>query len=86
MDQFINLYNYYIPNYTFVFKENNLFKEDVRKYLENDEAIDSIDYLIELKNNMYNKDTNLLNSIQMVKHNIIMHYSIVPWYLKKKNI
>ncbi|XP_060856715.1 uncharacterized protein LOC132934432 [Metopolophium dirhodum] len=45
-------------------KENNLFKEDVRKYLENDEAIDSIDYLIELKNNMCSKDPNLLNFIQ----------------------
>ncbi|KAL4100931.1 hypothetical protein QTP88_020956 [Uroleucon formosanum] len=45
-------------------KENNLFKEDIRKYLENDEAIDSIDYLIELKNNMCNKDTNLLHFIQ----------------------
>ncbi|CAI6355173.1 unnamed protein product [Macrosiphum euphorbiae] len=44
-------------------KENKLFKEDIRKYLENDEAIDSIDYLIELKNNMCNNDTNLLHFI-----------------------
>lgn len=53
-------------NRTFVFKENNLFKEDIRKYLENDEAIDSIDYLIELKNNMCNNDTNLLHFIHTV--------------------
>ncbi|XP_015372760.1 PREDICTED: nuclease SbcCD subunit C-like isoform X2 [Diuraphis noxia] len=46
-------------------KENNLTKEDIRKYLENDEAIDSIDYLIELKNNMCNNDSNLLHFIQM---------------------
>uniref|UniRef100_A0A2S2PKF9 Kinesin-like protein n=1 Tax=Schizaphis graminum TaxID=13262 RepID=A0A2S2PKF9_SCHGA len=45
-------------------KENNVFKEDIRKYLENDEAINSIDYLIELKNNMYNNNINLLNFIQ----------------------
>ncbi|XP_022182622.1 autophagy-related protein 23-like [Myzus persicae] len=45
-------------------KENNLFKEDIRKYLENDEAIDSIDYLIELKNNVCNNDKNLLHFIQ----------------------
>ncbi|XP_022170360.1 uncharacterized protein LOC111033758 [Myzus persicae] len=45
-------------------KENNLFKEDIRKYLENDEAIDSIDYLIELKNKMCNNDANLLHFIQ----------------------
>ncbi|KAE9524146.1 hypothetical protein AGLY_015511 [Aphis glycines] len=45
-------------------KENNVFKEDIRKYLENDEAIDSVDYLIELKNNMCNNNSNLLNFIQ----------------------
>ncbi|XP_025194250.1 autophagy-related protein 23-like [Melanaphis sacchari] len=45
-------------------KENIVFKEDIRKYLENDEAIDSVDYLIELKNNMCNNNTNLLNFIQ----------------------
>jgi len=72
MDQFINLNNYYFPNCSFVFKENNLFKEDIRKYLENDEAIDSIDYLIELKNNMSNKDINLLNFIQTVINNVII--------------
>lgn len=43
-----------------------MFKEDIRKYLENDEAINSIDYLIELKNNMYNNNINLLNFIQTV--------------------
>ncbi|XP_050426423.1 kinesin-like protein costa [Adelges cooleyi] len=32
-------------------KENSLNKEEVRKYLENDETIDTVDYLIELKNN-----------------------------------
>jgi len=53
-------------DYTFVFKENNLFKEDIRKYLENNEAIDSIDYLIELKNNMCNNDTNVLHFIHTV--------------------
>jgi len=60
------LNNYYICNYTFILKENNLFKEDIRKYLENDEAIDSIDYLIELKNNMCKNDTNLLHFIHTV--------------------
>ncbi|KAL4126284.1 hypothetical protein QTP88_010507 [Uroleucon formosanum] len=49
------------PNYQ---KENNIFKEDIRKYLENNEAIDSIDYLIELKSNMCSYDTNLLHFIR----------------------
>lgn len=53
-------------NHTFVFKENNIFKEDIRKYLENNEAIDSIDYLIELKSNMCSYDTNLLHFIRTV--------------------
>jgi len=53
-------------------------KEDIRKYLENDEAIDSIDYLIELKN-MYNNDKNVLSYIQMVISNII-----TPEYIFKK--
>ncbi|VVC33108.1 Hypothetical protein CINCED_3A009059 [Cinara cedri] len=46
-------------------KEKNLSKEVIRKYFENDEAIDCIDYLIELKNNeVFNSDTNLLKYIQ----------------------
>jgi len=61
-----------ISNFTFVFKENNVFKEDIRKYLENDEVIGLVDYLIELKNNMCNKNSNLLNIIQTVIINIIM--------------
>ncbi|XP_025207227.1 uncharacterized protein LOC112603041 [Melanaphis sacchari] len=47
-------------------KEDSLSKEDIRKYLENDEAIDTIDFLTELKNNeMSNNQTNLLKYIQM---------------------
>ncbi|XP_015376557.1 PREDICTED: uncharacterized protein LOC107170866 [Diuraphis noxia] len=45
-------------------KDNDLFKDDVRRYLENDEAIDSIDYLIELKNNICNNDVNSLHFIK----------------------
>lgn len=66
-----------IYNFTFVFKENNVFKEDIRKYLENDEAIDSVDYLIELKNNMCNNNSNLLNFIQTVIINIIMYTTAI---------
>lgn len=48
-------------------KENSLTKEEIRKYLENDEVIDSIDYLIELKNNeVHNSNTNLLKHIKTV--------------------
>jgi len=78
--QFINLIitNYY----TFVFKEGDLFKDDIRKYLENDEAIDSIDYLIELKNNMCNNDVNSLHFIKTVINNIIMNYDSSLVFLK----
>ncbi|CAH1731346.1 nuclease SbcCD subunit C-like isoform X1 [Aphis gossypii] len=46
-------------------KEDSLSKEDIRKYLENDEAIDTIDFLTELKNNkVSNNETNLLKYVQ----------------------
>lgn len=48
-------------------QKSNLTKEDIRKYLENDEAINSIDYLIELKNyEAYNIDTDILRNMQSV--------------------
>ncbi|XP_050529960.1 kinesin-like protein costa [Daktulosphaira vitifoliae] len=46
-------------------KENSLTKEEIKKYLENDETIDAIDHLIELKNNQtsnYVDWTNLNHS------------------------
>lgn len=51
--------------YCYIFYKNKHFtKEEIRRYLENDEAIDSIDYLIELKNNEKNTKLNLLKYIQ----------------------
>lgn len=42
-------------------------KEEIRKYLENDEAIDSIDYLVELKNSeICNNNNNLLKNNEPV--------------------
>lgn len=51
----------------FLFKVNSLTKEEIRKYLENDEAIDTVDYLIELKNNNFCKNgKNLLKCVDSV--------------------
>lgn len=53
-------------------KETSWSNEDIRKYLENDEAIDSIDYLIGLKNDelksneLQNDDSNLLENIEVI--------------------
>lgn len=51
----------------FLFKVNSLTRKEIRAYLENDEAIDTVDYLIELKNNKAIKnDTSVLESVNSV--------------------
>jgi hypothetical protein len=58
--------NFFIFLY-FLIKEHCLTKEEIRKYLENDEAIDSIDYLIELRNSeVGNNNKNLLKNNESV--------------------
>lgn len=59
---------YFMHLYIFLlFKVNSLTKKEIRTYLENDEAIDTVDYLIELKNNKAIKnETSVLESVNSV--------------------
>lgn len=51
------------------FQEKNFTEEEIRSYLKNDVAVDSVDFLIELKNSeACNNRAYLLNNDQMVMH------------------